>query len=578
MANIANLAVQMTANTGNFTGGLTKASKSLRNFKAQSQADMSVFDRVMSSSTLGSIAAFAGVGSAAVAAERLVSFAITGIVDSYSRLDTIGDVAPTLNFDPQQFAALDYAARISDVENFTGSMEKFQQVLADAFHQSGPARNAFAELGLDPQALALKPTELQLLDVSDAFAEMTNPIDKARLAVDLFGKANISMRNLVEQGSEAIREMSDEAIEKGIAPSNEDIAAVGEAAKEWEKLKAAMEGSFNESAKFAPFLSALTKATNFALPTIIDFGLGAVPAVREFSYIASAMEDADSLGKALYPIPPQFELPATQPAPSIPLDMLEEGRSLMEEAETAGEKLQDRMERLNELLDAGAIGDSTFDRMATKYQAEFDAQDKNLKAENERRDRADQIIESSMSAQDRYSAGVEEINSLFSAGELTVNQYDAALRDLQGTLLQSDPAFKSIERLADRAGNIFEATRTPLENFQAQMDDLQQLKDMRLLDSDTFGRAVNQAQRDLFAKSGGSFEDALGGDNATLENQRNSPLDPGEFKQVTNTSRLALGGSGPNDPQRQLLATQQTQITLLRDIAHSVRSPIAVAG
>lgn len=124
----------------------------------------------------------------------------------------------------EKFSALSYAAGQNGVDNLQGSLAKLAGSLQDARDGTGAAAEAFQKLRIDPAQFT--DSSDALLAIADRFAKMPDGINKTALAADLFGqKLGPKLIPLLNQGSDGIRELMQEAAELGLVMDDKATAA-----------------------------------------------------------------------------------------------------------------------------------------------------------------------------------------------------------------------------------------------------------------------------------------------------------------------------------------------------------------
>lgn len=582
MANIANLAVQLTANTGGFTGGLQKANSSLDRFKKQATGGMGAIDKAFAGIPSWG-AGLLGVGSAGAVA----AVGISKVADAFARIDEVGDQAQMLGASVESLSSLNFAANLLDAESFSSSIEKLSVNLGKAYYEAGTARDAIRDLGLSEKALVNLPIDEQLIAIAKGMENVATEADKSRLTVALFGKSGLDMKNMLGD-VDALTAAMAEAKELGVLITEEDAALIGEADAAMKRLKASSEGLANVLAvKVAPAIEKIANGLAEVLSEsrtpeqMIGDSMRNAGVARsgDAAFLEAAGlgsgEDAASKSKA-----------AAAESAQVPLisdDMISEAEKLRESLMTPAEKFRAEVERLNEMKQAGAIDSTTFDRASAEYAKERDKDA--IRAQEEKQDRIDRILEQSMTPLDEYRAGVEELNMLLNDGSLLPEQYSKSLQHLNDVFENTDPATKERARMRDQMESdgkaLVEQTRNPFERFNADLESARQLLDEGLIDQDTFNRAAMasdqsniQPMRDDYI---GRMLDDLDAQMNDAQQRRDLLANTGEFRQVTNTSRLALGG-GTSDPQVRALDIQTRQLAFLREIATQTRNNYAMAG
>ena len=157
----------------------------------------------------GTKALLAGLGAGATLAgfARLVTHA-TEVGEQLSKMSQKTGVAV------EQLSALRYAATLSDVsmETLGKGMKGLSTKMVEATDATGKAGQIMAALGVNVQGGAAPAIE----KLADAFAILPDGPTKAALAVEVFGKAGMEMIPLLNQGSEGLRKMRDEAYRLGL--------------------------------------------------------------------------------------------------------------------------------------------------------------------------------------------------------------------------------------------------------------------------------------------------------------------------------------------------------------------------
>lgn len=95
--------------------------------------------------------------------------------------------------------------------------------------------------------------------------------------------------------------------------------------------------------------------------------------------------------------------------------------------------------------------------------------------------------------------------------------------ELEGLIAKRDELKKQkglMDDLASAAKRITEETRTPFEKFEAQVAKLNEMKDAGLIDDATFGRAMEDAEKDLDKASGKGDIKEIGAVGAAAEGSR----------------------------------------------------------
>ncbi len=166
MANIANLAVQLSVNTGRFTSGMRGAISPIKSFQ-------SAIGTVNASaaSLWGALTGLAG-GTA-------LGIFIKKSLDGAEQLGVLSD---RLGLSTENLQAMQLAAKQNniDLDGLTGGLEKYNKTLAMANAGAPEAIKIFKALGLDFQQLANMDTKDALGEVSEAINALGTASEKYR--------------------------------------------------------------------------------------------------------------------------------------------------------------------------------------------------------------------------------------------------------------------------------------------------------------------------------------------------------------------------------------------------------------
>ena len=166
----------------------------------------------------------------------------TQVADAAGDIDDMSQRAGTTAEEFQKYA---YAAKLSGMETATleKAMIKSQKSFADAKEGSKAMSEAYARLGIDINNIG---------NSSDAFdatlaalADMEDETQRNAIANDLFGKSYADLAPLLNQGSDGIAKLKQEAVDLGGVMSDETIAAGAELGDTIDKIKTAAGGLVN---------------------------------------------------------------------------------------------------------------------------------------------------------------------------------------------------------------------------------------------------------------------------------------------------------------------------------------------
>lgn len=181
--------------------------------------------------------------------------------------DNMGKMATKLGTSAEALSGLTYAAGLADVsfESLSNSLKFMERNVSEAARGTQGSVTAFKELGIEVSAVKdLKPED-QMLVFADALKGVSNSSDRARLAMEVFGRSGLDLLELTKDGSAGIKAMTAEAAEFGAVISGQAAANAAEfndsMSRLWTTVKGAsmalvdqfipiMTGAFNAVARF----------------------------------------------------------------------------------------------------------------------------------------------------------------------------------------------------------------------------------------------------------------------------------------------------------------------------------------
>jgi tape measure domain-containing protein len=135
--------------------------------------------------------------------------------------------------------------------------------------------------------------------------------------------------------------------------------------------------------------------------------------------------------------------------------VLADGLQVFEQTRTSGEDYAREVERLRGLLDAGAISQDTFNRAvaeaATKLQyADAHVQDY-LKSLEEMRDKGRSVFAATRTPQEQYNAKLAELDDLLAKNAISQDTHNRAVQKYREELANTDPVLRELGQFGERA-------------------------------------------------------------------------------------------------------------------------------
>jgi hypothetical protein len=199
-----NIRIQLTA-VDKTRSGLASVTRGLR----------SVTGAVFSMRT--AIASLVGVGGLGLVVKQ-----------SLNATDALGKTARRIGTTAADLRRLQFAAELSglSIEQTNMALQRFSRRVAEASRGTGEAQGVIRELGLDAKELADIPLSEAMLAVANAMEGVQGNTQQLRIAFKLFDSEGAGMVNMLNQGSEAMRAMFNEAESLGMILSAEAVAGV----------------------------------------------------------------------------------------------------------------------------------------------------------------------------------------------------------------------------------------------------------------------------------------------------------------------------------------------------------------
>jgi prefoldin subunit 5 len=148
-------------------------------------------------------------------------FALASSTASYG--DQVAKTAGKLGIGIEALQEYRYAAERSgvSVETFDSSLTAMQKRLGEAAQGTGAAKKALEQLGLSAKDLVKLGPEEALAAISDKMRDIESPAERAALAAALFSRSGIGMVNMLGDGSDALKQLREDARRTGYVLSED---------------------------------------------------------------------------------------------------------------------------------------------------------------------------------------------------------------------------------------------------------------------------------------------------------------------------------------------------------------------
>jgi predicted HAD superfamily Cof-like phosphohydrolase len=430
-------------------------------------------------SVRGAIASLAGTGGLGLLINRSIETA-----------DAIAKTADRVGIGIEALQEYRHAAMLSGVTNeeLSKAFSQLNRNASQAANGLQTYQRAFdmAGVSLRDHEGRLKSNEQLFEELAEAISKTTDATTRSDIAMTLFGRAGSRLLPLFKSGAEGLRQMRQEARDMGLVLDEVMVRDAEQAGDELDRVGSIIRTN-------------LTRAVLTLTPQIISMAQGfsqwLVPALQDLQrWLPPAYLAADELRarmqglrldiETLAGLPLEDFLKLPDPKSVIPPELREGVAKLLAEYQDLGDKLLVR-ERQEAMLAAtlenvAAPANAT---LATKIQEVRDALQFEL-------DQLGRSAEEQRLWSEAKKAGIEDIEAFRVAIAPLIAEHERLTAAQQA----GANAIKAWQQQQAEAKSIFEATRTPLEIYQAQIEKLNALLEAGSIRQETYNRAVVQAQ------------------------------------------------------------------------------------
>jgi hypothetical protein len=371
---LGSLTVDLLLKMGGFKQGMDKAARETDRFHKQMKSNFSAIGKTLAGFGVG-FSAISLISGLTQAGRAAIQFG-----------DDINKASIKSGIAVEEFSELAYAAKQNDIEmtSLSTALKKMQVTLSDTASSGKGATEELTALGLTVEDLKRLSPDKQFELLADRISSLTDPADRARAAVALFGKAGADLLPLFEQGAAGIRALREEAERMGATLTGEQAAALAEADDAIKRLGQSWDGLARTlTANVAPGLVSVLDAMTNVLkktPDVITFGdawkgvaaafkeggifgttyLDVLRKIQEQRNAASAPLGSDARTQALSRRP---SVPGFQPAAG---DDAEAKKAAAEAARALREQQAAQAKALREQ-------EAALDKLAAQYEAVYSA-------------------------------------------------------------------------------------------------------------------------------------------------------------------------------------------------------------
>ena len=224
-----------------------------------------------------SVAAFGAIAGAAKVAVDAVKALHTMTLESAANADQLLTESMVSGLDTRTIQQLQYAENLIDVSygTISGSLTKLVSNMDAARDGNEKLAESFKQLGvpITDTSGTLRDSQAVFNDVIDALGKVQNASERDALAMEIFGKSAQELNPLIIQGSDALAQFMDQAVETGYVLDESQVEKLGEVDDAYQKMQLQLEATKKEiSLGFAPVsiaaMEAFSGAVKFAGDTV----------------------------------------------------------------------------------------------------------------------------------------------------------------------------------------------------------------------------------------------------------------------------------------------------------------------
>lgn len=221
-------------------------------------------------------------------------------------INEVGGLSRQFGIPIEEMSKLSYAFGSIGVE-----ADEFGHILKDLAKGLSNAADGsdeiFRRLGLDAKELLDTPLDQAFLKIGKAIADVSNPLDQTRVAMELFSRHGLSILTLMRQGPEALSKKFEEASELGAVFTQEMADQALSVKKGWRQLAEAVRFTgITIGTALLPateLIATYTKAVRLGVMQIRDFAAEHKPLIQTIAVVGIGLIAAGSalaiFGKAV---------------------------------------------------------------------------------------------------------------------------------------------------------------------------------------------------------------------------------------------------------------------------------------
>jgi len=466
-------------------------------------------------SGLERFASVAKVGIAAAAAAVAASVAGIGyaVKKTLDEADKMGKAAQSIGVPVDELSRLKHAADLSGVsfEGLQKGMQRLGKSISEGItNPTGEAGKTFSALGVNLRNTdgSIKNSSQVMSDLAAKFADMPDGAQKTAVAMQLLGRAGADMIPLLNSGRDGLQSLKDEADQLGIVIDSRTARAAESFNDNLSRLGKMVEGVWTQlTAALAPALASIVQYFTDAAKESNGFGdtikMVGTWAVEAAMMLMDGWHGVKLVFLTVTTTVENFRTSAIEAISAVQVSLRSFVRNMASAVNTARSAMNLIPGNNVPLIDLSSMdagievykkwGEEAAAAAAAANRKWQDAFNAPLPSEKVK----DGIRQFSEAAGAPVKKLSEELDLAGNRGAGGVSKINTELQKLQA-----------------EGQRVFDATRTPIEAYNLEIERLSRLLQAGAIDQDTFNRAVDRAAEklDKGASSASGIASSLSGE------------------------------------------------------------------
>jgi hypothetical protein len=252
---------------------------------------------------------FKAVGKASLAMGAAITAAMTTAIVSFTKAGSaLNDLSLKTGVSAKTLAGLQFAAEQNGASLGTIEMaiRRTASALTDAQDGLATTVRAFDRMGISLTELKGLNSEEQFLKIAGAIAEIPDPMTRAAVAQDLFGRSGMDMLPMLAGGAAGLKKLVEEG-QRLTGWTNEGVKSADALGDAFDALKTSTMGIFNAiGASLAPTLTALATQIKEAVVSFSEWARAHPELTKQLSILALALGALLTIAGTLIMVAPQL--------------------------------------------------------------------------------------------------------------------------------------------------------------------------------------------------------------------------------------------------------------------------------